>query len=132
MNQSLKRCMYATEDMIDAGKKALEYHVRVSDVKLGGRVLTNREEDAEDRAEIEVVDDMVDNDEVDKGKAFLETWSDLGRRSHEGSEGGDRDSGIDVERSAHTVLLPGHKANNTSDSGRPAGLIDLGRFGSFG
>ncbi|KAI9752007.1 MAG: hypothetical protein M4579_005803 [Chaenotheca gracillima] len=39
MNQSLKRCLGWTEELIGEGKKALEYRVRVSDVRLGGRVL---------------------------------------------------------------------------------------------
>lgn len=39
MNQSLKRCLGWTEELIKEGKKALEYHVTVSDVELGGRVL---------------------------------------------------------------------------------------------
>jgi hypothetical protein len=40
MNQSLKRCLGWTEELINDGKKALAYHVRVSDIELGGRVLT--------------------------------------------------------------------------------------------
>ncbi|KAI1326138.1 hypothetical protein F5Y16DRAFT_411050 [Xylariaceae sp. FL0255] len=39
INQSIKRCMDWTEELIKEGKKALEYQVRVSDVKIGGRVL---------------------------------------------------------------------------------------------
>jgi len=39
MNQSLKRCLGWTEELINEGKKALAYHVRVSDIELGGRVL---------------------------------------------------------------------------------------------
>jgi hypothetical protein len=40
MNQSLKRCLGWTEDLIREGQKALDYHVRVSDIGVGGRVLT--------------------------------------------------------------------------------------------
>ncbi|KHN95976.1 uncharacterized protein MAM_06081 [Metarhizium album ARSEF 1941] len=39
MNQSLKRCLGFTETLIREGQKALQYHVRVSDIQLGGRVL---------------------------------------------------------------------------------------------
>lgn len=39
MNQSLKRCLDWTEELIREGRKALSYSVRVSDVRLGGRVL---------------------------------------------------------------------------------------------
>lgn len=40
INQSLKRCLGWTEELIKEGKKALEYSVHVNDVQLGGRVLT--------------------------------------------------------------------------------------------
>ncbi|KAI9656262.1 MAG: hypothetical protein M1821_004925 [Bathelium mastoideum] len=43
VNQSIKRCMGFTEELISQGKRALEYKVRVSDVKLGGRVLIEDE-----------------------------------------------------------------------------------------
>lgn len=48
MNQSLKRCLDWTEVLIKEGHKALAYHVRVSDVELGGRVLAPLDEDDED------------------------------------------------------------------------------------
>ncbi|KAL3457900.1 hypothetical protein BJX64DRAFT_267755 [Aspergillus heterothallicus] len=40
MNQSLKRCLGWTEELIKEAKKALEYNVHVSDIQLGGRVLS--------------------------------------------------------------------------------------------
>jgi len=55
MNQALRRCMAWTEEMILEGKKALEYRVRVDEVKLGGRVLDREvdggEEEVDDEAE---------------------------------------------------------------------------------
>lgn len=45
MNQSIKRCLSWTEALIKEGQKALEYHVRVSDVEFGGRVLVPIDED---------------------------------------------------------------------------------------
>lgn len=45
MNQSIKRCLGWTEELISEGKKALEYHVRVNDVEIGGKVLEHDEED---------------------------------------------------------------------------------------
>ncbi|KAJ5041662.1 uncharacterized protein L3040_005236 [Drepanopeziza brunnea f. sp. 'multigermtubi'] len=45
MNQSLKRCLGWTEELIREGRKALEYRVRVCDVELGGRVLAPDEID---------------------------------------------------------------------------------------
>ncbi|OOQ83732.1 hypothetical protein PEBR_33312 [Penicillium brasilianum] len=43
LNQSLKRCLDWTEELIKEGRKALEYNVRVQDVELGGRVLSPEE-----------------------------------------------------------------------------------------
>ena len=43
MNQSIKRCLGWTEDLIKEAQKALDYHVRVSDIGVGGRVLTPEE-----------------------------------------------------------------------------------------
>lgn len=40
MNQSIKRCLGWTEELIKEGQKALDYRVRVSDLGVGGRVLT--------------------------------------------------------------------------------------------
>lgn len=39
INQSLKRCLNWTEVLIKEGQKALEYSVKVSDIKFGGHVL---------------------------------------------------------------------------------------------
>ncbi|KUI55776.1 hypothetical protein VP1G_03133 [Cytospora mali] len=38
MNQSLKRCLGWTEELIREGKRALEYQVRISEVDISGRV----------------------------------------------------------------------------------------------
>ncbi|OGM40419.1 hypothetical protein ABOM_010890 [Aspergillus bombycis] len=43
MNQSLKRCLGWTEELIKEAKKALEYSVHVNDIQLGGRVLAPEE-----------------------------------------------------------------------------------------
>lgn len=48
MNQSLKRCLGWTEELLAEGKRALEYKVRVSDVRFGGRVLVPGEEEEEE------------------------------------------------------------------------------------
>jgi hypothetical protein len=45
MNQSIKRCLGWTEELILEGNKALAYKVHVSDVELGGRVLIADEND---------------------------------------------------------------------------------------
>jgi hypothetical protein len=46
MNQSIKRCLGWTEELIKEGSRALAYRVKVSDVELGGRVLSRDEEEA--------------------------------------------------------------------------------------
>ena len=53
LNQSIKRCLDTTETLISDGKKALEYHIDVSEIentppsppKRGGRVLEPNEDD---------------------------------------------------------------------------------------
>ncbi|KAF2486504.1 hypothetical protein BDY17DRAFT_291611 [Neohortaea acidophila] len=131
MNQSLKRCMYATEDMIREGKKALEYHVRVSDVKLGGRVLSTHDDGEVDRREIEVADEAEGDDSVAQARTFLDTWTNVGEASVGSSEGGDRDSGIEVDRLLASAGTKGAGNPFATEPGRPPGLVDLGRFGSF-
>jgi hypothetical protein len=48
INQSIKRCLDWTEVLIKEGQKALTYHVRVSDVELGGHVLAPPDEEEEE------------------------------------------------------------------------------------
>jgi len=45
MNKSLSGCLLVTDQLIREGKKALEYKVRASDVRLGGRILHDEEDD---------------------------------------------------------------------------------------
>lgn len=117
MNQSIKRCMFATEEMMKDAKKALQYHVRVSDVKLGGRILTGHEDEEDDQAEdIEVEDETLHGD--DAAQDFLKTWQGVGRPVFEGSEGTDRDSGIEVDKPIHDALAGG-QIPGASYSGRP-------------
>lgn len=48
INQSLKRCLGWTEELIKEGRRALEYQVRVSEVEIGGRVLVRNDEEDDD------------------------------------------------------------------------------------
>lgn len=41
MNQSIKRCLSWTEDLLRDGKRALAYKVQISDIDIGGRVLSS-------------------------------------------------------------------------------------------
>ncbi|KAI7511332.1 hypothetical protein KC347_g3465 [Hortaea werneckii] len=107
MNQSLKRCMYATEEMMREGRKALEFSVKVEDVRLGGRILTGHEEDEEGfeegtgeqeeeedggggGAEVDVGDESLQSEDHDRAaEDFLKVWQGLGgSRGNDGGGGG--------------------------------------------
>jgi len=60
INQSLRKCLNWTEELIQEGRKALAYQVRVSDIKLGGRILVT--EDEEEDAAVEEADAAGDDD----------------------------------------------------------------------
>lgn len=90
MNQSLKQCMNWTEELIKEGKKALAYEVRVSDVKLGGRVLNSEEQ--------------LDEEQTAESRTLLSPWTPphrptdpIGSFPFSPSDRADRDSGIDLD-----------------------------------
>lgn len=56
LNQSIQHCLGVTEQLIADGRRALEYQVRVSEVQLGGRVLS-----PEEVAERAVAEGMTDD-----------------------------------------------------------------------
>ncbi|RDW87423.1 hypothetical protein BP5796_03117 [Coleophoma crateriformis] len=89
MNQSLKRCLGWTEELINEGKKALDYRVRVSDIELGGRVLA-----PDEIALRHQMDDQDEEAETLQSPLLREVmkaaaWGGFGRD--------DRDSGIEVD-----------------------------------
>ncbi|KAI4723861.1 hypothetical protein E4T49_08411 [Aureobasidium sp. EXF-10728] len=88
MNQSLQRCLYWTEGLIKDGKKALDYQVASSEVKLGGRILSG--DDVDD------VSSQVDYAEsvrsIDEQPGALPDFGEPDRRS----VGSEMDSGIDL------------------------------------
>ncbi|KAI3324874.1 hypothetical protein HD806DRAFT_534335 [Xylariaceae sp. AK1471] len=88
INQSIKRCLDWSEELIKDGKKALEYKVRVSDVKLGGRVLDPLDEE-EEHSRLLLPDDMAapDTKLIEVVSEASITW---------GVEPQDRDSGIEL------------------------------------
>jgi hypothetical protein len=110
MNQSLKRCMNWTEQLIKDGQKALEYQVRPSDVKLGGRVL--------------IAEDDHETTQAEESRGLLSPWSPL-HRSVDGIDAldspffatameriVDRDSGVDLDGMESIA----HNTPNTSTS----------------
>ena len=103
MNQSLKRCLGWTEELINEGKKALVYHVRVSDVELGGRVLAPDEVEEEDEGAEglgEVGKRMLREARLAAAKGTA-TWG----AASEGA--GDRDSGIELDAEAQRERFEG-------------------------
>ncbi|KAK4038810.1 hypothetical protein C8A01DRAFT_17154 [Parachaetomium inaequale] len=97
INQSLKRCLGWTEELIKEGKRALEYQVRVSDVELGGRVLAPEELERRERGDEEAEDTTLGEDTIYAIDALgrgslpdadtITTWS---------TDPQDRDSGIEL------------------------------------
>ncbi|KAB8336742.1 hypothetical protein FH972_021051 [Carpinus fangiana] len=94
LNQSIKRCLGVTEQLIIDGKKALEYQVRVSEVQLGGRVLSPEE--------------LADRDALDGSPGdgnYFRGWDGASTRNISGASSNlqaimemtDRDSGVDLE-----------------------------------
>jgi len=118
MNQSLKRCMNWTEQLIKDGQKALEYQVRPSDVKLGGRVLVQE-------------DELGDDVQAKESRGLLSPWSplhppptdDLDALDSPFFAGAmerivDRDSGVDVDGLEH-LLAPDHTHTAASPLASP-------------
>lgn len=133
MNQSLKRCMCAADEMIRDGKKALEYHVRVSDVKLGGRILTGHEDDEDSSLDL-IIDEENDGSHGDghdtsvvDAKGLLDVWEEVGRVGRLALERtemfGDRDSGIEVDQPIGDIGEAAGRLSNssytTADPGQP-------------
>ncbi|KAI4834284.1 hypothetical protein E4T45_10088, partial [Aureobasidium sp. EXF-8846] len=88
MNQSLQRCLYWTEGLIKDGRKALEYQVVSSEVKLGGRILSG--DDADEVSS--QVDDAESVHSIDERPGALPDFGEPDRRS----VGSEMDSGIDL------------------------------------
>jgi len=95
MNQSLKRCLGWTEELIKEGKRALEYRVRVSEIELGGRVLAPEEVEGLEEDEEPADDDgtlhgpglgLTEGEEPPNGTG-AKPWS---------KDAQDRDSGIEL------------------------------------
>lgn len=103
MNQSLKRCLGWTEELINEGRKALEYHVRVSDVELGGRVLPPDEVEGED----ERADGLGEVGKRMLRDARLAAANGTATWGGTGDGAGDRDSGIELDPDAQQERFEG-------------------------
>lgn len=97
MNQSLKKCLGWTEELIKDGKKALAYKVNAEDVKLGGRVLVDddhEENDDEQMEEYEVKGEyfVEDEDGADTSGSTVKGNTDRKTYGHSTPAGNDRPS----------------------------------------
>lgn len=100
INQSLKKCLNWTEELICEGRKALAYQVRASDIKLGGRILAPEDEDGDDDDDdIDIDDDDYDYDGVGDSERGDDTIQGLGiipdPDASWAKEPQDRDSGVE-------------------------------------
>ena len=87
INQSLKRCLGWTEELIKEGKRALEYKVRVSEVELGGRVLAPEDIEAREAREAREAEEMGGGEDDEDATINITSW---------GKDPQDRDSGIEL------------------------------------
>jgi hypothetical protein len=65
MNKSLHCCLLVTDQLIKEGKKALEYSVKPSDVRIGGRVLIDEDETTLDSVDMSAAEETEDEQQTD-------------------------------------------------------------------
>ncbi|KAJ4990376.1 hypothetical protein SVAN01_04038 [Stagonosporopsis vannaccii] len=95
MNESLKRCLGWTDQLIKDAQKALDYRVNISDVRLGGRVLVTEDDEENVTAH-------------EESRGLLSPWSPSQRAVGtldppvpDFARAENRDSGVDVGRVKH-------------------------------
>lgn len=90
INQSIRKCLAWSEELIKDGKKALEYKVKLSDVKIGGRVLRpmDEEEDVPKMLPLDTASTL-DSQADDETSEVSTSW---------GAGSQDRDSGIELSK----------------------------------
>lgn len=100
INQSLKRCLGLTEELIKDGKRALEYQVRVSEVEIGGRVLAppDEEEESSTDSEAPFEDDTSRTEDDDTQRVQMDEPSAGPKLAVWSKDPQDRDSGIELPR----------------------------------
>lgn len=106
MNQSLKRCLGWTEELINEGRKALDYHVRVSDVELGGRVLSPDEVEGADEG-VEGLSDLGNGRLREARLAAAAAAAGTASWGGIGDEAADCDGGIELDADAHRERFAG-------------------------
>ncbi|KAF3004286.1 hypothetical protein E8E13_008527 [Curvularia kusanoi] len=114
MNESLKRCLGWTDQLIKDAQKALDYRVNVADVRLGGRVLVTEDDE----------EDGEGHSTHDEARGLLSPWSPPQRAADtldppvpDFARAENRDSGVDVGRVKHD----GHDLPDDYSLGSPFG-----------
>ena len=97
INQSLKNCINWTEELIKDGRKALAYQVRVSDIKLGGRILAPDDDDDDDEGDDDGGDDDDGVEDSERGDDTMQGLCILPENTDVpwAKEPQDRDSGVE-------------------------------------
>ena len=116
MNQSLQRCLTWTEDLINHGKKALDYQVPSTEVKLGGRILIDDDDMDEEAAstqdgtetedELPHVDGMVA--QAMSGYFDARQGTKFAPSTPQRYTVREKDSGVGFGLLPHTPLMPSH------------------------
>lgn len=120
INQSLKRCLGWTEELIKEGKRALAYQVKASEVEIGGRVLAPEElearearekEEAAGEGDTETINDSINDIDLDDDDSVFTPEPGVlmprlaakfindqnGQQQSWGKQTQDRDSGIELQ-----------------------------------
>ena len=109
MNQSLKRCLGWTEELIKEGKRALDYKVRPSDIEVGGRVLTPEEVEAREKALLaEAGEADADVDEVEDADEVVDVTTEIAINivNEDGEGADDDDDGFNTDIGDDTIYRP--------------------------
>lgn len=99
----LVRCQFMIEEMMKEGKKALDYKIKASDVKLGGRILRSddEEEDNDDGEGVGVFDggEVTETETEDDGVAGTEEEGE----TDDGDDDGDFDEEDEDDEDAENM-----------------------------
>lgn len=73
MNKSLRGCLFLTDQLINEAKKCLESRVLPSDIRIGGRILCDDEEDPDYYEAVEATDASAAEETEDEGFSVPQT-----------------------------------------------------------
>lgn len=117
MNQSIKRCLGWTEELIKEGNKALAYHVKVSDVELGGRVLVPDADEESKEEEEAIGGGRLLSPSVEVERVL---WPEVGSESSSDGDGGKQNeldpNDVGLFRGTDKDIGEGARRRSTRDS----------------